>query len=63
MESSDVASMARDSELCRSAVSEQLSEELASITMSSDAKKVAYEQRYRFCMTEKGHSVPAAVTL
>ena len=51
--------MAAASETCRAAVAEQLSRERAALSMSSDAQKTAYDQRYHFCMVEKGYTLPA----
>jgi hypothetical protein len=47
-----------DSESCRAAVSEQLSREHSALSMTSDTERVAYEQRYHFCMTQKGYTLP-----
>ena len=46
------------SEACRAAVAEQLSREGDSLRMTSTENKTAFEQRYRFCMNEKGYPVP-----
>jgi len=51
-------SMAANSEACRSTVSEQLSRERSGLNMTSDEQRMAYEQRYRFCMGEKGYTLP-----
>ena len=49
--------MAADSEACRSAVAEQLSRERASMTMTSEQQNAAFDQRYRFCMGQKGYDL------
>ena len=51
-----------DSERCRTAVSEQLAREDASLGVSSDVQKAAFVQRYRFCMAERGYTLDASVT-
>jgi len=56
----DDESITLASENCRAAVADQLSRERGGLTMSSDAMKVAFDQRYRFCMTEKGYTVASA---
>ena len=47
-----------DSEACRAAVAEQLSRERTGLTLPSDQQKAAYDQRYRFCMSAKGYTLP-----
>ena len=49
--------MTADSEDCRSEVALQLSRERFDLTKPSDAEKVAFDQRYRFCMAEKGYTL------
>jgi len=54
-----VGAMTADSENCRAEVSMQLSREGSGIKQTSDQKKFAYDQRYRFCMSEKGYTLPS----
>jgi len=51
--------MTTDSENCRSQVSMQLSRESIDLKKTSDQEKFAYDQRYRFCMAEKGYELPS----
>jgi len=51
--------MTSDSENCRSEVSMQLSRESFDLKKTSDQEKFAYDQRYRFCMNEKGYELPS----
>jgi len=54
-----VSTMTTDSENCRSEVSMQLSRESFDLKKTSDQEKFAYDQRYRFCMNEKGYELPS----
>ena len=54
-----VGTMTSDSEDCRSQVSMQLSREGFDLKKTSDQEKFAYDQRYRFCMAEKGYELPS----
>lgn len=59
VEVADNSNIGVDSEYCRSTVAEQLSREQTSLRMTSDAQRMAYDQRYRYCMTEKGYNLPS----
>ena len=54
----DSYQLARDSELCRAAVADQLSRERTSFTLRSDVETMVHDQRYYFCMTDKGYTLP-----
>ena len=54
-----LGTMTTDSENCRSEVSMQLSRESIDLKKTSDQEKFAYDQRYRFCMAEKGYELPS----